>query len=149
MSKQPNPKNRKGICFDGMELTSLIIIIVCVVAGVTGVTMTSVMASKLPLGSFASQATLAAGEMPSLDISYQSDAVVTVGDHSYIPILPKGSGYVIREDFPQTVLKLIDAFEQDHPELNVTGWKLLTYAYGGTYVHTQALGIFLDHQPRQ
>jgi len=103
---------------------------------------------------FVSQTALAAGEVPSLNISYQSDAVVTVGDHSYIPISPSlhRSESVWSESFPQTILELIDAFEQDHPELNVTGWELLTHVHGvahtGTYTSTRVLGIFLDHQPR-
>ena len=90
------------------------------------------------------------GEPTSLRDLYLSDTVITTGHRSYIPFSfrqqEQGS---LREDFPQIVLEIMAVFEQDHQELDVTEWKMLSEVYGGLGAKTRFLGILVDHQPRQ
>jgi len=74
-------------------------------------------------------------------------AVITEGNHSYIPINISLGGNYSTSSYASQILRLLNAFEQDHPELKVTSWKLEVghQSHGkNDVVH----GIWVDHGPR-
>lgn len=75
---------------------------------------------------------------------FNLDAVVTVGNHSYIPInVHMGSGNLVNDMVP-TILNLLDNFEKKHPELEVTGWNIQQDQRGNNNVY----GLWVNHKPK-
>ncbi len=79
----------------------------------------------------------------TLQAQYDLSVVVTVGNHSYVPLNIDGEA----KDNVQNILGALDAFEKAHPELEVTSWSLLSrQASYSTYGYTY--GIWVNHRPR-
>lgn len=68
--------------------------------------------------------------------------VVTRGNHSYVPV---DISLFDRDTNAQArVLEILEAFEKNHPELEVTDWKIQTFNS-----HNSILGLWVDHQNRE
>jgi hypothetical protein len=68
---------------------------------------------------------------------------LTVGNHSYLPILVRGTP----NDSAFFILDALNAFEQKHPDFQVTGWKVEKDQYGydnPPYIY----GLWIDHKPK-
>lgn len=76
--------------------------------------------------------------------SFNLDVVITVGNHSYIPINARQIEVLSTKLVP-TILNLLDAFEKKHPNLEVTGWDLLQSQADSSSVY----GLWVDHKPKQ
>ena len=74
-------------------------------------------------------------------IRFDLSVVITEGNHSWIPIgnLEKNVG-----DNPSLILKIVRAFEDAHPELETTNWKIQQ-----RYMVTVIEGIWIDHRPKE
>ena len=70
--------------------------------------------------------------------------LTTIGNHSYIPINLYGQHPSDRSDL---ILRILKAFEEEHPELEMTGWKLEFTPLNGDSRGT-IYGIWVDHKPR-
>jgi hypothetical protein len=73
---------------------------------------------------------------------YDLSAVVTCGNHSYLPI----SIYGKPEEHTAEILGTLSAFEKAHPELEITHWHIEKQQFTPD---TRALvfGIWVDHRP--
>jgi len=76
------------------------------------------------------------------NINFQS--VTTIGNHSFIPIRINGNpaGHI------SEILGLLNAFEEKHPELEITAWKIerdQVAHSSGAFI----FGIWIDHRPKK
>ena len=73
---------------------------------------------------------------------------LTVGNHSWIPLAQRKLGCEdLSDDEAMKVLIIVDVFEKQHSELEVTGWRLEmshnSYGYWPTI-----FGIWVDHRSK-
>lgn len=76
--------------------------------------------------------------------AYDMSVVVTVGNHSYIPINLDGRP----DQQVGVILGTLQAFESTHPNLEVTGWQIEKEqrAYNTSdYI----FGMWVDHRPKK
>jgi hypothetical protein len=77
----------------------------------------------------------------------------TVGNHSYVDVFEKNNGqYVSKDLYDRLSLKeaiklliIIDKFEKEHPELQITNWRAEYHIMEGENASIQ--GIWIDHKP--
>ena len=79
---------------------------------------------------------------------------ITVGNHSYVCVFEKNAGnYINKNSYGRLpleeatkLLKIIDKFEKEHPELQITNWhaEYLQIEGGSTSIQ----GIWIDHEPK-
>jgi hypothetical protein len=69
---------------------------------------------------------------------------ITVGNHTYIPLYIGGKPHNHASD----ILTDLNAFEQEHPELELTSWNIekVQYAHG---VDEYIYGLWVNHRPRE
>lgn len=78
---------------------------------------------------------------------YDWGQVVTVGNHSFIPLAiswDKDNPM----DGPRCVLLALDAFEKQHPEMEVTSWQISQGFLPEADNAGKADGLWVDHRPR-
>jgi hypothetical protein len=87
-----------------------------------------------------------------VDMKSQANKVTTIGNHSYLEIDQEGRP----KEIVEKILKLIDWFENNHPMLEVTGWKIekqqttIKY-YDGCNLRVARdwiFGLWIDHKPK-
>jgi len=73
---------------------------------------------------------------------FNMNAVATKGNHSYVPLHIQGTP----DEYRGLILNVIWAFEQAHPELEVTDWKIekIHWNLYNRYID----GLWIDHKPR-
>lgn len=74
-------------------------------------------------------------------VSYDMSLVITVGNRSYIPINEFGKP----GDDPSSILFILEAFEDTHPELEVIGWEI-DKQQRAHYTSPKIFGIWVDHR---
>ncbi len=90
-------------------------------------------------------ASVACGTGPSVinpdttQVRFDLSVVITDGNHSWIPI--NKDDRVGNQ--ASLILKIIRAFEDEHPELEVTNWKIQERV-----ADTLIEGIWVDHRPK-
>ena len=78
----------------------------------------------------------------------------TVGNHSYIDVFEKtAGGYIDKGPYDRLhlkevvkLLKIIDKFEKEHPELKIINWRAEYLSNEGCNKSIQ--GLWIDHQAR-
>lgn len=80
-------------------------------------------------------------------VTYDLSLVITVGNHSWIPIHKYGNP----GNDPSFILHILKAFEDAHPELEVVpgGWKIEKQQQTGGYANSVSatiFGIWVDHK---
>mgnify|MGYP001585026662 CR=1 FL=1 len=76
--------------------------------------------------------------------TYDWSQVVTVGNHSFIPLPIKHD-----KDNPGIVLRVLDDFEKNHPDLEVTSWRISQGFLISADNAGKADGLWVDHRPRK
>jgi hypothetical protein len=69
---------------------------------------------------------------------------ITIGNHSYLPI----NVYANPDKYARAILQLLDAFEKEHPELEITSWDIernQKAANASEYIW----GVWVDHRPKK
>lgn len=71
---------------------------------------------------------------------------VTIGNHSYVEVdIVKSYGQLEFKE-AKHVLEIINSFEHDHPELEITNWHA-EYRYQVDYDYPVGIeGLFIDHR---
>ncbi len=72
---------------------------------------------------------------------YDMSAVVTVGNHSYLPLNLPGNP----SQHVSLILGALQAFEKAHPEWRITGWRI-EKRQAGYAVQAYIFGLWVDHE---
>jgi hypothetical protein len=75
-------------------------------------------------------------------IVFAPDSVITVGNHSYIPLNIAMDSSTINAKNATLILQVVDAFEQKHPEWKITDWRMEKWS---RFLD----GLWIDHEPRE
>ena len=78
------------------------------------------------------------------EINLNKEKIITIGDHSYVPINLWGTP----DEHAETILNIIKQFENIHQELEVTDWKV-EKEQGAWGASNLIFGIWIDHKPRK
>jgi len=74
-------------------------------------------------------------------VSYDMSTVITVGNRSYIPINSGGNP----SDNPSSILLILKAFEDVHPELEIVGWEI-EKQQKARFTSAKIFGIWVEHK---
>ena len=77
-------------------------------------------------------------------VSYDMSTVTTVGNRSYIPINSGGKP----SDNPSSILLILKAFEDAHPELEIVDWKIEKQQVAHA-TSQKIFGIWVEHRPKE
>ena len=77
-------------------------------------------------------------------VSYDMSSVITERNRSYIPINIAGKP----SDDPSSMLRIVNAFEDAHPELEIVRWWIEKRQAAYT-TSSRIYGIWVDHKPRE
>lgn len=89
----------------------------------------------------------------ALTASYDMKAVETVGNHSWMPLYigtDTSKRYPLPSEYRAFILSALLAFEKEHPELEVTNWKI-ERDQGNSMPDTgspKIYGLWIDHEPK-
>ncbi len=70
--------------------------------------------------------------------------VMTVGNHSYLPINVKVRYGSIESEMIPTILNILDQFGKKHPDLEVTSWSLFEDQSDESILY----GLWINHKPK-
>lgn len=81
------------------------------------------------------------GKKSQVEISFNKDKVITIGNHSYIPLNLAGDP----DEYAEVILNVLKQFESAHPEFEISDWKIEKQQ--STEDRTDRIfGLWIDHK---